>query len=100
MAQSFAYTDVSDGDNVYLNDNSIISFDGKRLYIIFTSSIVTYYDDTIEYHVYAIEVLHERDGGDATTSLMLHAVEVSLGYRFMFLENMSQFYRKRLGLPH
>ena len=82
---------TSDGDSVYLNDNSIISFDGKRLYRIFISSIVTYYDETVEYHVYAIEVLHERECGDTETSLMLHAVEVSLGYRFMFLEKMSPF---------
>ena len=88
---------TSDGDNVYLNDNSIISFDGKRLYRIFTSSIVTYYDDAVEYQVYAIEVLHERDCGDPTTSLMLHAVEVGLGYRFMFLENMSQFSPEAFG---
>ena len=78
-------------DNVYINDNSIISFDSKKLYRIFTSTVVIYYDDTVEYEVYAVEVLHERDSGDPTTSLMLHAVDISLGYRFMFLENMSLF---------
>lgn len=78
-------------DNVYVNDNSIIAFDSKRLYRIFTSTVLIYYDDTVEYQVYAVDVLQERDTGDPTTSLMLHAVEVSLGYRFMFLENMSLF---------
>jgi hypothetical protein len=78
-------------DNVYINDNSIISFDSKKLYRIFTSTVVIYYDDTVEYQVYAVEILHERDSGDPTTSLMLHAVDISLGYRFMFLENMSLF---------
>jgi hypothetical protein len=77
--------------NVYLNDNSIISFDSKKLYRIFTSTVVVYYDDAVEYQIYAVEVLHERDSGDPTTSLMLHAVEISLGYRFMFLEKMSLF---------
>jgi hypothetical protein len=81
----------SRADNVYLHDNSIVSFDSKKLYRIFTSTMLSYYDDTVEYQVYAVEVLHERDCGDPTTSLMLHAVEVSLGYRFMFLETMSMF---------
>ena len=77
--------------NEYLEDNTIISFDSKQLYRIITSAIVTYYDDTVEYQVDVVGVLHERDCGDPHTSLMLHAVEVSLGYRFLFLENSSLF---------
>jgi hypothetical protein len=77
--------------NEYLEDNTIISFDSKQLYRIITSAIVTYYDDTVEYQVYVVGVLHERECGDPHTSLMLHAVEVSLGYRFLFLENSSLF---------
>jgi hypothetical protein len=48
----------SRGDNVYLNDNSIVSFDSKKLYRIFTSTMVIYYDDTVEYQEYPVEVLH------------------------------------------
>lgn len=84
-------------DNVYINDNSIVSFDSKKLYRIFTSAMVTYYDDTVEYQVYVVEVLQQRDCGDPTTSLMLHAVEVSLGYRFLFLEDMSLFSPEAFG---
>ena len=53
--------------------------------------IVTYYDNTVEYQIYAIAVLHEQDLGDENTSLLLHAMELSLGYRSMFLEEKSRF---------
>jgi hypothetical protein len=82
---------ASQQNSEYLDDNTIISFDSRQLYRIITSAIVTYYDDTVEYQVYVVGVLRERDCGDPKTSLMLHAVEVSLGYRFLFLENNSLF---------
>jgi hypothetical protein len=78
-------------DSVYLSDNSIISYDSKQLFRVFTSTIVTYYDNTLEYQIYAIAVLREQDLGDADTSLLLHAMELSLGYRSMFLEDRSRF---------
>ena len=86
-------------DSVYLNDNSIISYDSKQLFRIFTSMIVTYYDNTIEYQIYAIAILHEQDFGDDNTSLLLHAMEISLGYRSMFLEEKSKFSAGGLKLP-
>jgi hypothetical protein len=84
----------SDSGSVYVTDNSIITFDSKKLYRVFISTTIIYYDDTIEFQVYAVELLHEKDIGDPMTSLLLHAVEISLGYRFMFLEDSSKFSAK------
>lgn len=74
-----------------LDDNSILSYDKKRLYRIFTSTTTEYYSGEMEYKVYIVEILRRRDYGDADTTLLLKALEISLAYRFMFLEETSEF---------
>ena len=74
-----------------LDDNSILSYDKKRLYRIFTSATTEYYSGEMEYKVYIVEILRRRDYGDPDTTLLLKALEISLAYRFMFLEETSEF---------
>jgi hypothetical protein len=52
---------------------------------------IIYYNNSTEYHVYVVEMLRPRDHGDHDTTLFLRAMEVGLGYRFMFLEALSDF---------
>lgn len=81
----------SSKESASIDDNSIISFDRKRIYRVFPSEIVVYYSNFTETHIYIVEILREKDRGDAETTLLLHAAEIGLGYRFMFLEKQSEF---------
>ena len=76
---------------MFLDDNSILSFDKKKIFRIFISQITHYYNNDSEVQIYLIEVLRRKDYGDPDSTLLLHALEVSLSYRFMFLEKLSQF---------
>jgi TIR domain len=80
----------SKGSN-FIDDNSIISFNRKKVFRIFTAAVTSYYSSEIEYQVYAVEILRHRDYGDPDTTLLLKALEISLAYRFMFLEDTSEF---------
>jgi hypothetical protein len=73
-------------------DNSIIlSFDRKRIFRVFTSRIALFYSNEAQFHIYVVEMLRHKDHGDPLTTLLLRALQVSLGYRFMFLEYSSEF---------
>ena len=73
-------------------DNSIIlSFDRKRIFRVFTSRTALFYSNDARFHVYVVEMLRHKDHGDPLTTLLLRALQVSLGYRFMFLEYSSEF---------
>ena len=75
----------------FIDNNFILSFDRTKIFRIFTARIAVYYNNAAEFEVYAIEILHNRDYGDPTTTCLLKAMQVSLGYRFMFLEETSEF---------
>lgn len=75
----------------FIDDNSIVSFDRKKLYRIFASSVTEYYSNETEFEVYVVEILRRKDYGDPDTTLLLKALDVSLSYRFMFLEETSEF---------
>ena len=68
-----------------------MSFDRTKIYRIFTAATSVYYSNEVEYVVYAVEILRRKDYGDPDTTLLLKALDVSLNYRFMFLEDTSEF---------
>lgn len=61
------------------------------MFRIFSTAVTSYYSSEIEYQVYVVEVLRRRDHGDPDTTLLLKALDVNLAYRFMFLEDTSEF---------
>jgi hypothetical protein len=83
---------ISPAQNNNLVDNNVIlSFDRKKIFRVFVSRVALYYSDAAEYQIYVVEMLRSRDQGDRETTILLKAMEVGLGYRFMFLEQTSQF---------
>ena len=75
----------------FVDNNVILSFDRKKVFRVFVSRIAVYYSDAAEYQVYVVEMLRSPDWGDRDTTILLKAMEVGLGYRFMFLEQTSEF---------
>jgi hypothetical protein len=83
---------ISPGQNSnFIDNNIILSFDRKKVFRVFVSRVALYYSDAAEYQIYVLEMLRSRDDGDSETTILLKAMEVGLGYRFMFLEQTSQF---------
>jgi hypothetical protein len=82
--------DLSKESN-FIENNTILSFDKRKTFRIFVSRVARLYSGAREIHVYVIPLLKPADGGDPSTTLLLKALEVSLGYRFMFLESGSEF---------
>ena len=75
----------------FLNDNYILSYNRKKIFRIFVSKYIQYYSNEEEYQFYIVEMLRLKDYGDKQTTKYLKALEVGLGYRFMFLEETSEF---------
>ena len=82
---------ISLSTNDFVENNTILSFDRKRAFRIFVARLTTLYSGAREYHIYVIPLLKPKDYGDPTTTVLLRALQVSLGYRFMFLEGPSPF---------
>lgn len=80
----------SDGGR-FIDNNVILSFDRRKMFRLFVSKITTFYSGFREYHIYVIELLMPKYYGDPDTTTLLRALQASLAYRFMFLENTSEF---------
>lgn len=78
-------------ESKFLDDSSIISFDRKKVFRIFASRRTEFYNDDVETDIYVVEILPRKDHGDPDTTFMLKALEIALSYRFMFLEETSEF---------
>jgi len=72
------------------NRRLIASPDQTRFFRMFVARNVLYYSGVNEIHVWAVEV-RSRDYGDPKTTMLLRAISVGLQYRFMFLEQTSEF---------
>jgi hypothetical protein len=72
------------------NRRLIASPDQTRFFRMFVARNVLYYSGVNEIHIWAVEV-RSRDYGDPKTTMLLKAISVGLRYRFMFLEQTSEF---------
>jgi hypothetical protein len=88
---SFSSLTGPSNKNEFVENNTILSFDRTRTYRVFVSRIATLFSGLREFHVYVIPLLKPKDYGDPVTTLLLKALQISLGYRFMFLETASEF---------
>jgi hypothetical protein len=79
-------------------DTVIISHDKKHSYRIFVTKLVRYFSTQIEIHLYIVNTLRKRTYGDPHTTILLRAAEVSLQYRFMFLEKGINFSPENLKI--
>ena len=72
------------------NRQSITSIDQNHGYRMFVGRRIQYLSGLDEIHIYIVEI-KARKSGDPTTSMLLKAISVGLRYRFMFLEDASEF---------
>jgi hypothetical protein len=79
------------------NRRLITSPDKSRFFRIFAANSVLYFSGENEIHIYVVEV-KSRDFGDRTTTMLLKAIQVGLQYRFMFLEQSSEFSPASIGV--
>ena len=67
-------------------------------YRLFVSRVVTYVSKQTEIHIYIVEI-KSREYGDKETTQLLKAVSVGLRFRFLVLEQDSEFTPQNLGFP-
>jgi hypothetical protein len=72
------------------NRQSITSIDQNHAYRMFVGRRIQYLSGLDEIHIYIVEI-KARKSGDPTTSMLLKAISVGLRYRYMFLEDASEF---------
>jgi hypothetical protein len=73
------------------NSQIIVSSDDAKAYRVILTTATKYYDDNREFNVYFVEALQRSEYGDVSTTLLLKGLELVCRFRFMFLEDASQF---------
>src|SRR5260370_41795867 len=73
------------------NSQIIVSSDGSKAYRLILTTVTRYYNDIYDFNIYFVEALKRDDYGDAATTLLLKGLELVCRFRFMFLEDTSQF---------
>jgi TIR domain len=73
------------------NSQVIVSNDEAKTYRIILTTATRYYDDSREFNLYFVEALRRQDYGDKDTTLLLKGLELVCRFRFLFLEDDSDF---------
>lgn len=88
------------GDGINLDQDQLVpSYDREKLYRLVLTSSTTYYNESVAANIYLIE-LYKRDGyGDKKTTRLIHALQLVTRFRFLFLEDESEFYYLNIEIP-
>jgi len=82
------------------NSQIVVSSDESKTYRVILTTATKYYDDQREFNLYFVEALRRAEYGDQATTLLLKGLELVCRFRFMFLEEDSEFsYRNMLVMP-
>jgi hypothetical protein len=73
------------------SDQLVFSFDEKKLFRLFISSVTTFFDRHREIDVYVVEVYRCKDVGNPFTTFLAKAIAIALRYRSLFLEDGSPY---------
>jgi hypothetical protein len=73
------------------NSQIIVSSDDSRAYRLILTTVTKYYNDNYDFNIYFVDLLQRSDYGDESTTLLLKGLELVCRFRFMFLEETSQF---------
>jgi hypothetical protein len=73
------------------NSQIIVSNDETKTYRIILTTASRYYDDCREFNLYLVEALPRSEYGDRSTTNLLKGLELVCRFRFMFLEEDSEF---------
>jgi hypothetical protein len=76
----------------------IASNDPAHLYRLILTTGTAYYNNHMEVSVYLVDFYRRKDYGDPSTSLLLKALLLVSRYRFMFLEDQSEFHYINIAL--
>lgn len=74
------------------NSQIIASSDQRDLYRIILTTSTTYYNRTIDTSIYFVEVFRQPDYGNPATSMLLKGLQIVCRFRFLFLEEQSEFH--------
>jgi hypothetical protein len=74
------------------NSEVIATHDQVNLYRLILTTSTTYYNNEMETSIYLVEFYRRRDYGDPVTSLLVKGLHITCRFRFLFLEDQSQFY--------
>ena len=80
------------------NYHVVAASKGADAYRLFVSRVVTYVSKKTEVHIYIVKMI-VRHYGDPLTSRLLSAINIGLQFRFMFLEDKSQFRPTKFEFP-
>jgi hypothetical protein len=82
---------VISSSNSIVDDQRVVSADGENIYRIILSRYITYFDDTYEFHIYFVKLYRSLQYGDDKTTKLLAAIQILSRFRFLFLEEASEF---------
>jgi len=80
------------------NSQVILSLDGSTGYRVVLTTATKFFDDFREYNLYFVSMLQRTDHGDPETTSLLKGLELVCRFRFMFLEQESDFLGNNVGL--
>jgi len=80
------------------NSQVIVSNDDTRAYRIILTTATRYYNDNREFNLYFVEALRRTEYGDRETTLLLKGLELVCRFRFLFLEEDSEFSYRNMQL--
>ena len=82
------------GDNYHI----ITTTQRDKSYRLFVSKVVTYVSQKTEIHIYVVQI-RTKEYGDPLTTRLLKAISVGLRFRFLLLEEQSEFRAEKLNFP-
>ena len=82
------------GDNYHV----VTSLRRDKSFRLFVSKVVTYVSQKTEVDIYVVQ-MRSKEYGDPLTSRLLKAISVGLHFRFLLLEEQSDFSPEHLGHP-
>jgi len=80
------------------NNQIVVSHDERSAYRIILTADARYYDGRREFSLYFVETLRPKDFGNRETTLLLKGLEIVCRFRFMYLEEFSEFAGRTLLL--
>jgi hypothetical protein len=85
---------ISAGASTFDADSSqvIVAHSGDKRYRLILTTSTSFYDGTVEASVYLVEALRRKNYGRQDTTLLLKGLHIVCRFRFLFLENQSDFY--------
>ena len=80
------------------NSQIIVSESDQHIYRVILSRSLRYFDETREFHLYFVEALQPKEYGHRLTTRAVRGLELCCRFRFMFLEEESEFSSTNISL--